>query len=152
MRVFNALNGDELRQVLLRDVQRVLSQDQELQRHLTFPKVSWRVTIDLKIYPRTPEDKKVEVEGFVEQVIPVPEQPDNVAAAQPVETAEKPLSETLTSDPSPEVGEHLPPDALREEMGISTKTAPPQITFARRGEVGAGAKNPLPVPFGNRVR
>jgi hypothetical protein len=152
MRVFNALNGEELKQLLLRDVQRVLSQDSELQRHLTFPKVSWTITVDLKIYPRTPADKQIVVLGGIEQVTlpggaPVDTLPER---GEPVPTGD-PLSETLTNE-SPEIGEHVGPDALREEAGIPTASAPPQITWARRVEVGTGAKHPAPPLVGNRDR
>jgi hypothetical protein len=141
MRVFNALNGNEIKRVLMADFERVLNQDSEFQPHLTFPRVSWRITIEMDIYPRTPSTKVIEATGDVTE--------HALEAAQPAYVAEglAGVRETLTS----EERRVDAPDQVREEMNIPASSAPPQITFARRAEVGHGAEHPT-IATGNRDR
>ena len=138
MRVFNAFNGTEMKKSILADVARVLEQDTELMPHLTFPKVSYKVTIDMDIYPRTPAEKQIVAEGDITQVddkaVPLAHQGDAH------------IHETLTSERSIDM-----PDATREELGIVTPVAAPQIQFARRAEVGKGSESPT-IATGNRDR
>jgi hypothetical protein len=139
MRVFNALNGEEVKKILKSDFAKLLDVDSELARHLTFPVISWRITVEMEIYPRTPREKVIAGTGTIEEVDPQTGEvsingitPRKIAMA----TEERRIDA---------------PDQAREEEGIARVEAKPQITFARRAEVGAGSLNPT-IASGNRQR
>lgn len=50
-RLFHALNGFELRQILLTEFENRLNGCQILQSHLTFPKVSYKLELTIDSYP-----------------------------------------------------------------------------------------------------
>jgi hypothetical protein len=140
MRVFNALNGEEVKKILKSDFAKLLDMDSELARHLTFPVITWRITVEMEIYPRTPKEKIIAGTGTLEEVDPNTSQPVDVTGL----TARKIAMAT-------EERRIDAPDQAREEEGIARVEAKPQITFARRAEVGTGALNPT-IASGNRQR
>lgn len=140
MRVFNALNGDEVKRILKSDFAKLLDNDSELARHLTFPVITWRITVEMTIYPRTPSDKLVATDGTIETVDAQTGVPADIAGIMPRKIAMATEERRIDA-----------PDQAREEEGIARVEAKPQITFARRAEVGTGALNPT-IASGNRQR
>lgn len=144
MNLFNALNGRETKQVILNEITRALDNDSEFREHLTFPRVSWHWKLEMIIYPRTPEEKTVEVVGDAIQVIR-----DEAGNLMPVvpESASH-VREILQSAPR----EINAPDAIRESEGLVTQTAAPGgVRIANKpAEVGRASANPLLSPGLNR--
>lgn len=153
MNLFNALNGEEAKQAIKDDVARVLDSDSEFRAHLTFPRVSWEITIKMNIYPRTPAEKVIEVIGEAVQVqsthdgeIPVLARDEN-GMLMPVVDAEATHTRlVLRTERSAQA-----PDAIREEIGMQTNMAAPGgVRIARRAEVGKAALNQTINPGLNR--
>ncbi len=143
MNLFNALNGKEAKQAIINEVIRALDADSEFKEHLTFPRVSWKWRLEMMIYPRTPEEKVVEVEG---EAIQMTRSADGTL--QPVVAeAESHVREVLQSTPRQVVA----PDAVREAEQLETVAAQPGgVRVARAAEVGKAARNPTMSPGLNR--
>jgi len=143
MNLFNALNGKEAKQAIINEVIRALDNDSEFREHLTFPRVSWHWRLEMTIYPRTPEEKVVEVVGEAIQVTR-----DAAGNLTPVvaESASH-VREVLQSTPR----EVVAPDAVREAESLETVAAAPGgPKVARSSEVGKAARNPVVSPGLNR--
>ena len=155
MNVFNALNGKEAKQAILNEVTRALDTDSEFREHLTFPRVSWNWRLEMKIYPRTPEEKVVEVKGEIVQVqsskdpatgqliMARDENGQLMPVAQETDTH---VREVLHAERTVQA-----PDAVRDAENIQTaQAAPGGIKFAKRVETGKAAENPVYSPGLNR--
>lgn len=142
MRVFNALNGAELKKILMNEIERALDGDPDFRPHLTFPMVRWSWKLEMRVYPRDPEGKTVEVSGETIQAVRQPDgttvdfNPEGKASERVVISAPERVIDT--------------PDIAREEEGLPVPEAissmGTQPTFARRVEVGKGAANPSGLP------
>jgi hypothetical protein len=157
MNLFNALNGKEAKQAIINEVTRALENDSEFREHLTFPRVSWNWRLEMKIYPRTPEDKLVEAKGEMVQMQTVPDPLDPtkvVMARDPVTGNLMPViaeSETHVREVLHATRETQAPDAVRAAEGIATPMAAPGgIRFAKSVETGNAAQNPVYSPGLNR--
>lgn len=146
MQLFNPLNGDEVKKVIIADIARTLEADTELQEHICFPRVSWKWKLEMKIYPRTPEEKNIEVVGEAVQV--------KKESGAPVVPETSSHTREVYSSPSREV---TAPDQVREEVGMpvnQAKSALSPFTGKKSGaggnapviEVGKAAVNPLTMP------
>jgi hypothetical protein len=142
MQLFNALNGDEVKKIILADIARTLEADSELQPHICFPRVSWRWKLEMDIYPRTPNEKVVEVTGEAIQV------QDN---GTPVVAAAETHIREVYSSPSREI---VAPDKIRQEEGLAINEARSALSpfQGKKGlggpqiEVGRAATNPVSLP------
>ena len=54
-RLYNALNGRELRRAIIREVEDLLENDDRFSSGIAFPKVSFKFDLTVKVYPREPE-------------------------------------------------------------------------------------------------
>lgn len=54
-RLWNALDGRELKRAIVREVEDMLDADDRFVANVTYPKVSFSVSVNLKVYPREPE-------------------------------------------------------------------------------------------------
>src|SRR5260370_12324949 len=72
MRVFNALNGIELKKLILTEVQKRLDNDGDFRVNLSYPIVSWEWELTVRVYPRDPAEFVVKAAGAVETVGPPP--------------------------------------------------------------------------------
>lgn len=63
-RVFHALTGVELQQAILKALEAALCDDWHFRRHLTYPVVSFEVSVKLHAYPMEPGDFNVEAQGL----------------------------------------------------------------------------------------
>lgn len=155
MNLFNALNGKEAKQAIINEVTRALENDSEFREHLTFPRVSWHWKLEMKIYPRTPEEKVLETSGEAVQIMvergtdgllaPVPD-----ATGAPIPVVKEDESHTrlvINSQPR----EVTAPDAVREAEGIPSQMARPGgVRTARAVEVGKASEKPTLSPGLNR--
>lgn len=142
MNLFNALNGKETKTAILNEISRALDNDSEFREHLTFPRVHWSWRLEMHIYPRTPEEKIIDVQGEIIEVAK-----DTNGQLFPT-TSEKDshVKEVLHAN-----REAQAPDAVREAEGISvSQAAPGGIKFAKKVETGKAAENPVYSPQLNR--
>jgi len=141
--LFNALNGKEAKAIILGEVTKALENDSEFREHLTFPRVSWSWRLEMRIYPRTPEEKVIEVTGDAIQV--TRDADGNLMPVVPESATH--VKEVLQSERT----EVVAPDAVREVAGLHTEAAAPGgIRTARAAEVGKAARNPTVSPGLNR--
>lgn len=143
MQLFNPLNGDEVKKIILADLARTLEADTELQQHISFPRVSWHWRLEMKIYPRTPEIKEVVVTG---EAVQVTEAGETIVPVESTHTRE------VYSSPSREV---IAPDQVREQEGLAVsqqRSALSPFMSKKQGgpgpviEVGRAAENPTSLP------
>lgn len=102
-RLFHALNGEELREVILNEFKTRLEKSQFLQSHLTYPKVTYKVEVTIDSYPMsTPA-----VIGATRTL----GNPDHVGSPDREELVyERSLGET----------QETAPDKIREENDLAT--------------------------------
>ncbi len=71
-RPFSALSGQEIKRIILADIERNLDADYRFKNHLTYPLVSWKWVLAAKVYPSEAPDIRVELDrtlkspGFTE--------------------------------------------------------------------------------------
>lgn len=54
-RIYNALSGRELRKTIIREIEDLLDGDERFQNNVTYPKISFKFDLQVKVYPREPE-------------------------------------------------------------------------------------------------
>lgn len=141
MQLFNPLNGKEVKDIILADLARTLDADTELQQHIAFPRISWKWKLEMRIYPRTPEEKVVETAGIAVQV--------HEKTGEPVVSEAAPHTREVYTSPEREV---LAPDQVRESVGLPIPTQKSAMSpFMGRSnrpniEVGKAAQNPTSMP------
>jgi hypothetical protein len=148
MNLYTALNGKEAKQAILNDVARALENDSEFREHLTFPRVSWNFKLEMRIYPRTPEEKVVETFGEMVQVARDTDiNSSTYNQLMPVVAADA----THVKSVHTAVQEAVGPDAIREQHELVVNQAKPGgVRTARSVETGRGAENPVTSPGLNR--
>jgi hypothetical protein len=136
-----------VKRIILADIAKVLEADMELQPHIAFPRVSWNWRLEMKIYPRTPEEKVVEATGEAVQVV--------ADTAIPVVSEGAPHTRVVYPSQTQEV---IAPDQARQEHDMPvTEVRSAMAPFMGRSaanlptegptiEVGKAAKNPLTMP------
>ncbi|MFH1741008.1 MAG: hypothetical protein ABIH23_18555 [bacterium] len=100
---YNALNGHELKKIVLREVERAMDNSGIFHISRTFPVVDWNWTLKIKAYPQEPAEDEVGVSRH-EAVGPVPDH------GQSVEEELKGGRE--------EVGKAVAPNAVRTEEDL----------------------------------
>ena len=117
---FSALTGDEIREIVLKQISEKMESDTSFAPHLTYPVVEWEWTLSLRSYPAR-DDKGIhlQTEGRAESTGTLPP------------LAEDPLTSELTEGHKTDV-----PDETREEFGIpvTTPARNPQGRFVDRAE------------------
>jgi hypothetical protein len=61
-RPFSALSGQEIKKIILNEIERNLEADYRFKNHLTYPMVSWRWVLAAKVYPSEAPDIRVELD------------------------------------------------------------------------------------------
>jgi len=61
IRPFNAINGTELKKIILTRIQNQLNADTRFGHHLTYPQMSWRFKLAINVYPSEPSSMEVEI-------------------------------------------------------------------------------------------
>jgi hypothetical protein len=122
-RVFQAIDGTELRKIILAEIDRAMEQDSKFKRHLTYPVFSFAYNIVISAYPMEPAEFKVA--GKYKRVsagaeIPTDVEPESIKVAG-----------ELNVDAPAEGG--LAPDEARERAGLAVPTP-------TRAQVGKGAQ------------
>lgn len=106
-RVYNAINGAELIDVLCKDLRETLSQDSNFRQHITFPELQYEISVSIKAYAQEKASTTV-VKGSVATVVketnkPVALPPD--AKPRAIQVNKKATDQSR-------------PDALRAGKGI----------------------------------
>ena len=97
---YNALNGYELKKIVLREVERAIDNSGVFHISRTFPVVDWNWTLTIKAYPQEPAEDQIAISGH-EAVGPVPDHGQMI-------------DEELKGGRT-EVGKVIAPDAVRTE-------------------------------------
>jgi hypothetical protein len=71
-RPFIALSGDEIKKAILNEIQRQLDADYRFKQHLTYPMVSWRWELAMKLYPTDGPDVHVVLDKTIKAPGAVP--------------------------------------------------------------------------------
>ena len=120
-RVFNALNGQELKDLILADIRKELDADPRIESHLTFPVVEWTWELKIDAYPVAEPHMEIEAKGSVGTE-------EAVEKARKAQTAEKIIVKG-TRKVSPE---GQAPDEARAEVGLPISVPTPTkdgVTF-----------------------
>lgn len=117
-RLFNALNGQELKKIIMQQVEKAIDEDFHFRRHLTYPIVSFDWKLLVSAYPLQPPEFKI---GAEHDVVAAPEG-EEIPAPTPEQI------ETFELDGSRKIEA---PDAAREESG---QPIPAPTLVGRKGE------------------
>ncbi len=60
-RLYNGLDGRELRRKIIRDIEDLLDQDDRFSQNVVYPKVSFTFDLSIKVYPREPEEIRLQI-------------------------------------------------------------------------------------------
>lgn len=119
-RVFNAVNGTELKAIILAEIKRMLDEDSRFATHLTYPVFSFAFHIKLARYPGEP--RELEVEGRYRRVTT-----EDIPTGEPEQLD---LKGSLAVDAPAEGG--LAPDEARERAGLPV-TVPTRVPVGKSG-------------------
>lgn len=134
--VYNDLNGEEAKQILLDRFAARLNEVPWLQRHLTLPRVRMKLAVTFELYADqpTPESHRIEDDYTLRTDQPSPTQS---TSRQTIPRNEPELIETLEGeeliDASPTTGK--PPDQIREESGLPIPTPVRDRTTRQLGDM-----------------
>ena len=120
-RLFNALNGTEVKNLIVGEVARSFDQHPDFRAHITFPEVRWKWTLEIEVYPRDPST--IRMQGGAEYAEVAAVRPDGTvdhAGAQAV-TVVLESERDVTRDGDP-------PDKVRLDEGLPVY-APAQSDF-----------------------
>lgn len=132
MRVFNALNGTEVKEIILAEIRKAMEGDEQFQKHLTYPKVIWEWKLRVEAHPSQPSEFSQEAQG---EVAVRPAEPE-VVVFQGHRTVTK-----STAEPEAEA-----PDEARTAAGLPVPT--PVKTSGGWAEQPVMAPNGDPPPAG----
>ena len=124
-RIFNALNGHEIKKIVLAQIKAEMDGNYRLKTHLTYPKIKFKWSLEIEAYPLEPPTFALSTEG--EHVAQVGDAEGNEKDRKPyVPTMD---AETILST-SGEMDNIVPPDKAREDTGLQV----PATTEGARGE------------------
>jgi hypothetical protein len=110
-RIFHALNGAELKKIILDEIATNMSRDTDFGQHLTYMQVEYEFVLTLKLTPREAQDKVMRVEGGRAEHDEDTKLP--VIAATPRDPRIISIQSSRVIDLK-----ETPPDKLREEAGL----------------------------------
>ena len=120
-RVFNALNGQELKDLILSEIRKQLDADPRFESHLTYPVVEWESVTKIDAYPVADAHMEIETKGSVGTE-------EAVEKARKKQTAEK-----IVVKSARKIGpEGQAPDEARAEVGLPVMVPTPTkdgVTF-----------------------
>lgn len=113
-RVFNAMRGDEIIDIILKEFRAQLEDCDDLRPHITYPIVEWTGDLKVRAYPRTPESFEVHAGGELVEYKRTPENGEEPAFTQ------KELGDPVTMLASTEaiVDNENPPDKVRQDNDL----------------------------------
>jgi hypothetical protein len=122
-RPFSALNGVEVRKLILAKIEKDLEADPRFEQHLTFPVVAWESITTIEYYPGPEEPIKFVSKGKI-----------RAKGAESLQTPENPAEvDVITTKVS--VDAENPPDKIRAEHGLEV----PEPRVTSQGVVDTGA-------------
>lgn len=136
-RVFQAIDGTELRRIILAEIERVIDLDPKFKRHLTYPIFSFSFNIAISAYPMEPAEFKVV--GKYKRVVPGAELPPDDTPFDIIKVAGE-----LNVDAPAEGG--LAPDEARERAGIPV-TTPTRASVGKSGQIVVDQASMPPTPI-----
>lgn len=122
-RTFHPINGVELKKMILKDVEDMLTKNSDFNQNICYPHINYEVTVRCVSYPRDPEEFKSVIEGGS---ITVDEQTKE--SFKPSQF-EKPKILEINRERNAS-SETQPPDKTRIETGL------PVLTRAKDAETG----------------
>lgn len=117
-RLFNALNGQELKKIIMQQVERALDEDFHFRQHLTYPVVSFNWNLVVSAYPLQPPEFKI---GAEHDIVAAPKG-EEIPMPKPEEIGTFELGGRSKIDT---------PNQAREESG---QAVPTPIVVGRPGE------------------
>lgn len=120
--VYNDLNGEEVKEILLTRFADLLVQVPEFKRHLTLNRVRMKLTVNFEVFGRTPPQFALSDDLIVrtrDETAQNREFPPFLAGNNEIFTQNRSFSAEINSDTS-KGGQ--PPDQVREEHGIPVQT------------------------------
>lgn len=115
-RVFNALNGEEVRKIIISDIEKHLSGDADFRQHLTYRSIEYVFELRMRVTTTEPRQVKATLKSGRQQVDPASK--EEIAGASSIEKS------VLSGQ---EIDSRVKaPDRIREESGLHIPR--PQIT------------------------
>ena len=74
-RVFTPLNGEEVKKMILKEIENELDLDGDFRQHITYPTLEWDWTLRMECQQRTPTTLERHLQGSVETVSPETKKP-----------------------------------------------------------------------------
>lgn len=105
MRLFSALNGQEVEHIILSEIRKAMDADEQFRQHLTYPKVEWEWEVRVKVHDQENGEFSVSIAGAV-----------NVKQTEPLITVLK-GGRQVTKTSEDQVGVQAP-DEARQDAGI----------------------------------
>lgn len=126
-RVFQAITGEELRQLIVKEIEMKMDQDPHFQRHLTYPLVSFAFRVNISAYPMEPPEIELKGKARYHRSHPSDDKKfmEEVEAREPEKVV---VAGELNIDAPAEGG--LAPDEARERAGLPV-TSPQRVSVSR---------------------
>jgi hypothetical protein len=147
-KVFIPLNGEELKKMILKEVEKDLDLDTDFRQHITYPTVEWEWTLKLTCQQRTPATLEKQIAGAVVTVNPetkreLPLPPD----AKPVSKI-RGRGKSITVPDKERAAANMPVLSPKHVEGVGVVDVPgaPRTESARGGR-GVTIKNRASVGF-----
>jgi hypothetical protein len=109
-RIYNALSGDEVKQLILKEIEQAFDQVADFRPSVAFPVVRWNFTCALSVYPRDPQDIAIQKVGAHVSTDATPEEMTNTTDV------------ILEGQNAVGAQGMLAPDQAREEAGLPVPT------------------------------
>lgn len=100
-RPYYALNGDEVVEIIKKEVERSMLNSGKFGISRSFPQVSWKWTLEMDVYPSEPPTSKIETKG-TKKVSEPNDRPELV----------------VLEDGKEGIGEKISPDQVRVDEGL----------------------------------
>ena len=97
-RTFTPINGAEIRQMILKDLEEQMAKDSDFSHHLTYPQVKYEVEIKVTCFQRDPQQFSRKVSGAIVQASPETKQPIPVHPTPVVERTVRRSRDIVTPD------------------------------------------------------
>lgn len=145
-RVYNALNGNELKTIIFNQIKAALDNDTQFSQNRTFPVVEFNWNVTIKAYPLEPPEQTTKGAGVITQVDKTSNEP-KVIPTEESKSVEVALEGGKTTD------ETKFPDKVREEeegLEVRTPTTIPGVGTVDKAAPPKSTPNLRPVKPGDK--
>jgi hypothetical protein len=109
-RVYNALQGDEVKKIILREVEQAFNEVADFRPSVAFPVLRWQWNLKIDCYPRDPQNIEIQKTGAH---VATDATDEELTSTQPIE---------LSGQNAVGAAGMLAPDQAREEAGLPVPT------------------------------